>query len=83
VLRSDKPPYLAKFFLVRSDHLPPRGDRARTLVIPKSHTDFLRKSFHVSTSTLWTSLPLSIIHSPSLFTFKNRLHNHLFTFKST
>lgn len=78
LLKTRKPAYLANFFLERSNHQPARGDRARTLVIPRWNTEFLHKSFHVSTSSLWTSLPLSVTQSPTLSSFKTRLHNHLF-----
>ena len=78
LLKCGRPSYLANFFLERANHQPPRGDRARTLVIPKWNTEFLRKSFHVSTSSLWSSLPLSITQSSTITSFKTRLHNHLF-----
>ena len=78
LLKSGKPSYLSNFLLVRSSFLPPRGDRARTLVVPRANTEFLQKSFHVSTSSLWISLPLTITNSSSLPIFKNRIYNHLF-----
>ena len=71
------PGYLVEIFIMRNSDRPCRGVQG-ALVVPSFRTESLRKSFHVSSTYLWNSLPSSIQSAPSLPIFKSLLYNHIF-----
>ncbi len=48
------------------------------LNIPSVRTDFAARAFRVVAPSIWNSLPLTILSSPSLSVFKSRLKTFLF-----
>ena len=49
------------------------------LSLPLCRTETYKRSFNVSASKLWNSLPLIVRQAPSFDIFKNRLYEHLLT----
>ena len=45
---------------------------------PFTRTDFARRAFHCSATTVWNSLPETIISADSLSVFKSRLKTYFF-----
>lgn len=84
ILRSGAPSYLKDEFVFMSDvHTRCNRFSTLTLRIPCHRTDRMRGAFHVTASSLWNSLPLSIrslVYSKcTISRFKTVLYNHLFT----
>ena len=77
LLNTGIPSYLARFFIIGNRGRPTRGE-LRTLVVPAFRTESLRKSFHVSTTYLWNSLPAHLLATSSFPTFKHLIKNHIF-----
>lgn len=70
------PSYLFDRYIVNQSTRPVRGQRP-PLCIPPFKKEFLQKSFYVSSSYLWNSLPSVIRDNQSLKSFKNCIHSYL------
>ena len=79
ILSSGCPSYMTDFFIAKYSVYPVRGENPPTLVVPNSYTESLRRSFHVTSSILWNSIPLHIRTVSSLITFKRLINRHIFT----
>ena len=78
IFRTGNPPYLANMFVERCDDRPARGTNPPPLVVPSFRTETLRKSFHVSYSYFWNSLPPHIRSASSIAIFKSSIYNHIY-----
>lgn len=78
ILKNGLPEYLANYFIANVRQRPSRGRDPDPLLIPSFKTESLRKSFHVSSSYLWNSLPTHIRSASSLSRFKHLLHEYIF-----
>ena len=72
------PQYLEEMFSSRIGHYTLR-DSNRKLFIPKPNTDYLKRSFSYSGTSLWNSLPESLRLSPSLTSFKTNLEHLIYS----
>jgi len=79
ILNTGVPPYLANFFVEKHSLRPQRGVNPDVLIVPSFRTESLRRSFHVSTTYLWNTLPPHIRLTPSLNTSKRLIKSHIFT----
>lgn len=59
-----------------------RGD-VTPLDIPIITTETLRNSFDIRAAYIWNALPANIREITTISSFKNKLHEHLFTLKNT
>ena len=50
---------------------------SKDLQIPRSRTEFFKKSFHYASLKVWNETPLTIHELPTLNRFKQRLKTHL------
>ena len=64
-------------FITYVSKRPTRGEMV-PLAIPRFDTKTLHKSFHISASYLWNSLPSTLCEVTSFNSFKIKLHGHLF-----
>ena len=78
VFRTRSPSYLASMFLERGSARPVRGSGPGPLVIPNYRTESLKKSFHISYSYFWNSLPSRIRSASSIAIFKSSIYNHIY-----
>ena len=79
VFKYGKPNFLLTHFLLNISNRPVRGDM-KPLIIPKFRTEAYRKSFLISSSYLWNSLPQNLRNSPTTLTFKH--HNFTYFFNT-
>lgn len=75
------PSYLSTLLSAKRDN----GHHLRSSVsnqllnIPSVRTDFAARAFRVAAPSIWNSLPLTVLSSPSLSVFKSRLKTFLFS----
>ena len=72
------PSYLVDYYAVRTSDRPTRSAPGM-LVVPSFHTESLRRSFYVSSSYFWNSLPPYILTASSISSFKRSIYNYIFT----
>ena len=72
-----KPNFLLTHFLLNISNRPVRGEM-KPLIIPNFRTETYRKSFLISSSYLWNTLPQNIRNSPTILTFKQQSFTYFF-----
>ena len=77
LFKSRQPNYLLSYYLMNISNRPVRGEM-KPLIIPKFRTEAYRKSFIVSSTSLWNSLSLSTCSISSIYTFKQQCFQHFF-----
>jgi len=79
-LETGQPPYLSQQLCPCAPTRALRSSTSKLLQVPRTNRRFGSRSFHVSTPTLWNSLPRSIRFCESLTTFQKHLKT-FFIFK--
>lgn len=78
LLRNNVPPYISDLFRIAPPPIrPSRLPSPLTFFIAQQRTSTLQKSFILTASHFWHSLPTSITSSDCLSTFKRVLHEFL------
>ena len=75
------PSYLSTLLSAKRDtgHHLRSSASTQLLNIPSVRTDFAARAFRVAAPSIWNSLPLTVLSSPSLSVFKSRLKTFLFS----
>jgi len=78
MMSSSTPAYLNDLIQTVVPVRPLRSSDAPLLIVPKTRTQFVRRSFSVAAPHTWNSLPSDVRSCRTVNTFKRHLKTHLF-----
>ena len=76
--RMSSPPYLSSLL---NDHIPSRTLRPSStprLIVPRTRTELANRGFCVAAPSLWNSLPVDVVDTNTVLTFKKHLKTYLY-----
>jgi len=76
--RMSSPPYISSLL---NDHIPSRTLRPSStprLIVPRTRTKLAKRAFCVAAPSLWNSLPVDVVDTNTVLTFKKHLKTYLY-----